>query len=151
MNQPEISQNAKEKLTGLKINNLPKNISEEEVLKFLKENVKKDLDIVNFDLTPHTTRNNASITIFSGLKPEDIMAAIDKIDFKLGKQKFLEKPLYCKALRTLTPSKENEKKGEDSEEKQRTRKKRKKVNLRKKMIPTKRIKTKINMKKHLIN
>ena len=27
--QPEISENAKEKLTGLKINNLPKNITEE--------------------------------------------------------------------------------------------------------------------------
>ena len=121
-------------------------------MKFLKKNVKKDLDIVNFDLTPHITRNNAEITIFSGLKPEDIMAAIDKINFKLGKQKFLEKPLYCKALRTLTPSKKDAKKGEDSEEKEEaknTRKKRKKkMNMRKKMIPTKRIKTKINMKKH---
>ena len=42
--QPEISENAKEKLTGLKINNLPKNISEEDVLQFLKENVQKVLD-----------------------------------------------------------------------------------------------------------
>ena len=49
-------------------------------MKFLKENVKKDLDIVNVELTPNTSRNNASITVFSGLKPEDIMAAIDKID-----------------------------------------------------------------------
>ena len=88
------------------------------MLKFLKENVKKDLDIVNFDLTPHTSRNNASITVFSGLKPEDIVTTMDKIDFKLGKEKFLEKPLYCKALRTLTPSKEDAKKGEDSEEKE---------------------------------
>ena len=41
VNQPEISQSAKEKLTGLKINNLPKNITEEETVKFLKENVQK--------------------------------------------------------------------------------------------------------------
>ena len=79
------------------------------MLEFLKENVQKDLDIVNFELTPHTTRNNAEIAIFSGLKPEDIIAAIDKIDFKNGRQKFYEKPLYCKALRTLIPPKEDAK------------------------------------------
>ena len=85
-----MTESTREKLTGLAIKNLPNNISEEEMLEFLKENVKKDLDIVNFDLTPHTTRNNASITIFSGLKPKDIMAAIDKIDFKLGEAILLQ-------------------------------------------------------------
>ena len=49
------------------------------------------------------------------------MAAIDKIDFKIGKQKFLEKLLYCKALRTLTPSKEDAKNGENTEEKEETK------------------------------
>ena len=61
------------------------------------------------------------LLFLSGLKPEDIMAAIAKIDFKLGKQKFLEKPLYCKALRTLTPSKEDANNGENSEEKEATK------------------------------
>ena len=65
----------------------------------------------------------------------------------------LEKPLYCKALRTIMPSKEDANKGEDSEEKEEAKdtEKEKKVNLRIKMTPTKRIKTKINIKKHLIN
>ena len=86
VNQPEISENAKEKLTGLKINNLPKNITD--TMKFLKENVQKDLDIVNFELKPHTTRNNAEVAVFSGLNPYEIMAAVDKIDFKSKKQMF---------------------------------------------------------------
>ena len=61
--QPEISQSAKENLTGFKINNLPKSTSEEEMVKFLKENVQKDLDIVNFQLN-HTTRNNVEVGFF---------------------------------------------------------------------------------------
>ena len=113
--QPEIT---KEKLTGITINNLPKNITEEDMLKFLKENVKKDLDIVNFELTAVTSRNNASLTVFSGLTPDEIVTTMDKIDFKLGKEMFLERPLYCKALRTLTPSKEDAKKRKNSEEKE---------------------------------
>ena len=40
--QLEITEITREKLTGHAINNLPKNISEEEVLEFLKENVQKD-------------------------------------------------------------------------------------------------------------
>ena len=43
VNRPEISKNTKEKLTGLKINNLPKEITEEEMVKFLKEKAKKIL------------------------------------------------------------------------------------------------------------
>ena len=74
--QPEISQNTKEKLTGLKINNLPKNITEEDMMKLLKENVQKDLDIVNFELKPHTTGNNAEVVVFSGLNTDDTMAAL---------------------------------------------------------------------------
>ena len=73
--QPEITENTKEKLTGLKINNLPKNISEEEVLEFLKENVQKDLDVVNYELTPHKTTNNSyfllSVLMFVGFKRLD--------------------------------------------------------------------------------
>ena len=52
------------------------------------------------------------------------MAAIDQIDFKQTKQKFFDKPLYCRAMRNLTPikestgTKENQKKEEITEEKE---------------------------------
>ena len=39
--QPEISERTKEKLTGFKINNLPKNITKEKMVKFLTENGRK--------------------------------------------------------------------------------------------------------------
>ena len=93
------------------------------MVKFLKENVQKDLDIVKFQHN-HTTRNNAEVVIFSGLNPDDIMAAIDKIDFKSKKQMFFDKPLYCKALRTLTPTKGSEEKKEDAKNEENPNKKR---------------------------
>ena len=64
--------------------------------------MKRDLDTVNFNLTEG--RHNKNIVVFSGMNPEEIEAAIEKIDFK---QKFYEKPLYCKALKNITPVKNN--------------------------------------------
>ena len=67
--------------------------------------MKRELDTVNFNLTKG--RHNKNIVVFSGMNPEEIEAAMEKIDFKLTKQMFLEKPLYCKALKNITPVKNN--------------------------------------------
>ena len=56
----EMPKATKERLTGLQINNFPKEIREEGVVKFLKENVKKDLDTVNFKLTNTAQKFNKS-------------------------------------------------------------------------------------------
>ena len=58
-----MSEANKERLTGLQINNFPKDITEERVISFLKENAKKDLDSVNFQVTG-TDRNNTNIIFF---------------------------------------------------------------------------------------
>ena len=78
----------KKKLTGLQINNFPKEITEDEVVNFLKEHAQKDLESVNFQLTD-TKRNNENVIIFSGMSPHDMLAAMEKIDFKESKEKFL--------------------------------------------------------------
>ena len=101
----EIPRATKEKLTGLKINNFPSNITEEGVVKFLKENVKRDLDTVNFNLTDG--RQNKNVVVFSGMNPDEIEAAMEKIDFKLTKQMFFDKPLYCRPLKNITPVKKD--------------------------------------------
>jgi hypothetical protein len=46
----DITAEAKQKLTGLKINNLPLDMTEEEVVKFLKEHIKPDIESVNFEM-----------------------------------------------------------------------------------------------------
>ena len=84
VNRPAISDEAKEKLVGLKINNLPLEITEEEVVKLLKDRVKPDIESVNFEMT--RTERNTQVVIFSGLGPDDIMAAVAKIDFKENKE-----------------------------------------------------------------
>ena len=75
----EMPKAAREKLTGLQINNLPKEITEEEIVKFLKDNVKEDLDSVSFNYTNTETKHNKSICVFSGMNPEEIEAAIVSI------------------------------------------------------------------------
>ena len=102
----ETPKTTKEKLTGLQINNLPKEITDEGIIKFLDENVKKGLDSVNFQLINTETKYNKSIIVFSGMNPDKIEDAREKIDFKLSKQKFLDRSLYCKALKNITPVKQ---------------------------------------------
>jgi hypothetical protein len=104
--RPDISDESKKKLVGLKINNLPLEITEEDVVKLLKENVKSDIESVNFEMA-RTAQKNTQVFIFSGLSPDDITAATKKMDFKETKEKICGRPLYCTALRNLTPTKEN--------------------------------------------
>ena len=84
--RPDISDESKKKLVGLKINNLPLEITEEDVVKLLKENVKSDIESVNFEIT-RTAQKNTQVFIFSGLSPDDITAATKKMDFKESKEK----------------------------------------------------------------
>ena len=84
----EMPKATREKLTGLQINNFPKEITEEEIVKFLKDNVKEDLDSVNFNYTNTETKHNKSICVFSGMNQEEMKAAMERIDFKLSKQTF---------------------------------------------------------------
>jgi hypothetical protein len=106
VNRPAISTEAKEKLVALKINNLPLEITEEEVVKLLKERVKPDIESVNFEMT--RTERNTQVVIFSGLGPDDILAAVTKMDFKENKEKILGRPIYCKPMKNLTPTKEKD-------------------------------------------
>ena len=48
------------------------------------------------------------------------MAAVDKIDFKENKEKICGRPLYCKVMKNLTPTKEKAtaKENEENEDKQ---------------------------------
>ena len=41
---------------------------------------------------------------------------MERIDFKLSKQTFCEKPLYCKAMKNITPVKNNPKVGSENEQ-----------------------------------
>jgi hypothetical protein len=76
------------------------------VVKLLKERVKPDIESVNFEIT-RTPQRNTMVVVFSGLNPEDITKGVKNIDFKETKEKIYGRPIYCRAMRNLTPVKEN--------------------------------------------
>ena len=59
---------------------------------------------------------NKSIIVFSGMNPDEIEDAREKIDFKRSKQKHFDKPLYCKALKTITPVKKDPPAGDENKQ-----------------------------------
>ena len=77
----------------MQINNFSKKITEEEVIRFLMENVNKDLDSVNFHFTNTGTKHNKCIIVFSGVSPDEIKTAKEKINFNEHRQKFFDRPL----------------------------------------------------------
>ena len=101
--QAPMSEADKGKLVGIRINNFPLEMSEEEILEFLKENVSRDIGVQNLEIIK--SGRNSSVSITSGLTSEIILAAMAAIDFKESRKIILEKPLYCRPIRNITPVK----------------------------------------------
>ena len=109
---PNVIEEDPEKYVGLGINNLPPDITESEILKFLKDEVHEDLEMVNFNvLRPDGTRNGTKVEIFSGLSGPTICAAHRKLDSKVNPQKktkiywpqYKQLPVYLTKRKNLTP------------------------------------------------
>ena len=59
----KILHSSLKKLASLKINNLPLEITEEEVVKLLKESVMKDIESINFEMTRTAKRTQVELTL----------------------------------------------------------------------------------------
>ena len=93
-----------EKYEGVTISNFPTYLSEAEVLTFLLEKgLPKDIDNRIVQLT--RTERNMKVIINEALKPETVQTLLKNIHFHETSEKFWNVPLYCKAIRTLTPVK----------------------------------------------
>ena len=57
----------------------------------------------NLEVIKH--ERNISTTITFGLNSDIIISAMNNIDFKESRKLILEKPLYCKPIRNITPKK----------------------------------------------
>ena len=110
---PNVFEEDPEKYVGLGINNLPPDITDSEILKFLKDEVHKDLDMVNYNiLRPDATRNGTKVEIFSGLSGASICAAYHKLDSNVNLEKktkiywpqYKQLPVYLTRRKNLTPS-----------------------------------------------
>ena len=101
-----------EKYVGLGINNLPPDITDSEILKFLKDEVHEDLEMVNYNiLRPDATRNGTKVEIFSGLSGVTICAAYRKLDSNVNLERktkiywpqYKQLPVYLTRRKNLTP------------------------------------------------
>ena len=109
---PNVIEENPEKYVGLGINNLPPDITDSEILEFLKDEVHEDLDVVNYNiLRPDTNRYGTKVEIFSGLSGATICAAYRKLDSNVNPQKktqiywpqYKQLPVYLTRRKNLTP------------------------------------------------
>ena len=92
-----------ERYVGLKINNFPLELSDEEILTFLSDQVTKDINKESVDIVRN--KKNSSVTISNGLNPDSVKDALSKIDFTASRNLLLRLPLYCRPIRDITPVK----------------------------------------------
>ena len=101
--RPSMNEDDIKKIIGIQIRNLPPTLSSEEVVTFVNENVDKDitLDQINFFKNEHSL----NVAIENGLEGNKVVAAAAKLEFRQSRQKYFDKPLYCRILKNLTPEK----------------------------------------------
>ena len=83
--------------------NLPKEIKDDEIINFLKE---VGADDMNENTEIKLERNNKSTTAtVEPLTPDAVRTMLRLIHFPETKKKFFNVPLYCRAVRVMTPNK----------------------------------------------
>ena len=103
-----ITEENMEKITGLKLNNVPREKTKEEIIEFLEKHTKLDKDNLKIQMTD-SGNDNSTVRVISGIDISDILNAVAKIDFKVSKEKFWDRPIYAIAIRDLTPTKPEKK------------------------------------------
>ena len=106
IDRPQLTEDDIKKITGLKIRNLPLELSDELVLDFFKETVDKDIKIESLKIV--RTERNIQASVVSGLGGEKVVDAVNKIDFEKTGRKILDRKLYCNILKDLTPAKKDQ-------------------------------------------
>ena len=104
-NVEQIGQN----VSGLMVKNLPAEIEDNEILNFVRAEIKDDLDTVNYNIhrpDGNGQRSGTKIEIFSGLNSETIHAAFDKLH---KNSNLFKLPLYCRKIKNFTPPKVSDK------------------------------------------
>ena len=77
-------------------------------MEFLEKHTKLDKDNLTIEMTESGNENN-TVRVTSGIEIGDIMSTVDKIDFRVSKEKFFDRPIYAQAIRELTPTKPEKK------------------------------------------
>ena len=102
LRRPASTQSDLEKLDGLSLKNFPRTLSREQIITFL---VSKGLPSdFQTDLIAIGKHGNVEI---SNLDTTLCQTLLKNIHFSETREKFFGKPIYCRAIRQMTPVKEN--------------------------------------------
>ena len=101
---PQLTNEEKDKITGIKITNFPLDIKEEEILKFLQKTV--DGSISGEILSVTRNERNSQVSLESTSNRDLMFKAAEIWEYKKTREMtFPGRPLYIRLLRTLTPEK----------------------------------------------
>ena len=93
----------KQRYVGLTNANICLDVEDEEIKKFVMENVNEDVDTDKISIIRE--KKKAIVTINHSLSSETVQQAMMKINFSDCKTKFFGLPLYCRPIRDITPEK----------------------------------------------
>ena len=93
----------KDKYIGVAISNFPKELAKHELVSFLNaEGLSHGTNEDMIDI--NSTKNGVNVTV-TPLDTETVQNLVKKIDFSESRTKFFQRPLYCRALLEMSPSK----------------------------------------------
>ena len=104
VDRPTQSDSEKEKFNVVRIRNLPLDLSDEDIVKFLNEKVDKDIN--KKDIKLEKTQYSTNVFLGPGPSLEIIAKAMEVLDYKTSKNTFFEaRKLHLQLHRPLTPNK----------------------------------------------
>ena len=107
VNDREVSSpSERAKFTGVRINNFPRDISDEEVAQFLTKEVSEEINVS--DISSEKTQYSTNIYLGPGPSLEVIAKAAECIDYKTTSKTFFDaRKLHVQLHRPLTPEKKD--------------------------------------------
>ena len=100
----EVNERDVEKSNGITIRNFPPHLQDKDILTFLIDHG-MPLNHENVNMTRGVKNTRALV---EGLSPTNVQTMVRSIHFHETKTKFFNVPLYCQALRSMTPTKKTE-------------------------------------------
>ena len=78
-----------EKVSGIKMNNIPKGKTEEEIVEFLEKHTKFDKDNLKIEMA-ESGRENITVRVTRGIEIDDMLITVEKINFRVTREQFLK-------------------------------------------------------------
>ena len=115
VDRPSTSESEKNKYNVVRVRNFPLNLSDDQIVSFLQENVDKEISVN--DIISEKTNYSTNISLGPGPSLEVISKAADILDYKIASKTFFEdRKLYVQLHRPLTPEKKERKEEEEIQE-----------------------------------